>query len=165
LSFVGVDGCRAGWFSINLVRSGGWEAGVGLDFHQVWNRWQQADTILVDIPIGLRESGQQERLCDRDARRILWALNGGESMQHNKKTEDGFKERLRLLNRYYSGSKAVAESVLSSFARKEVGKDDILDALAAAVTAKLANGSLRSLPEVPERDLTGLPMEMVYYRG
>jgi predicted RNase H-like nuclease len=53
------------------MRSGGWGAGVGQDFHQVWSRWQQADTILVDIPIGLRESGQQERLCDPDARRIL----------------------------------------------------------------------------------------------
>ena len=38
-----------------------------------------------------------------------------------------------------------------------------MDALVAAVTGKLARGALRSLPEVPERDSTGLPMEIVYY--
>jgi predicted RNase H-like nuclease len=45
-----------------------------------------------------------------------------------------------------------------------VGRDDIMDALAAAVTGKLGKGSLQSLPPQPERDATGLPMEIVYYR-
>lgn len=50
---------------------------------------------------------------------------------------------------------------------KKVARDDILDALAAAVTAKLGLGcpdnyQLRTLPECPPRDCKDLRMEMVY---
>jgi len=41
--------------------------------------------------------------------------------------------------------------------------DDIVDALAAAVTGFLSNGDLSTLPEVPEQDERGRPMEMVYF--
>ena len=44
-----------------------------------------------------------------------------------------------------------------------VKADDILDALAAAVTALLGNDHLVSIPDEAETDSCGLPMEMVYY--
>lgn len=84
-------------------------------------------------------------------------------MLHNKRAEDGFRERLRLLERVYPGGNAVLTSALGRFARKDVGRDDILDALVAAVTAILGKRRLRPLPERPERDSTGLPMEIVYH--
>lgn len=238
MSCVGVDGCRAGWFWVCLMQSDGWDVGIEQRFGRVWSKWEGADSILVDIPIGLRESGEQERLCDREARRILgpptsssvfpvpcrlslyakgyrdacrinerqtgrrlsrqswniagkirevddlfqshpqvkgavrevhpevlfWALNGGKPMQHNKRTEHGFNERLRLLALRYPGSETIVSCVLHTFTRKDAGRDDVLDALAAAVTGKLGKGSLQSLPKNPERDSTGLPMEIVYYR-
>lgn len=237
MSFVGVDGCKAGWFWVRLTRSGDWDAHIAQRFDQVWGEWRQAELILVDIPIGLRGSGDQERLCDREARRILgrprsssvfpppcraalsahtyreatrinerhtgrrlnkqtwnitpkirevdnliqsehrarsvireshpevlfFALNEGRGMMHNKRAEDGFSERLRLLERVYPGSNAVVTSALGRFARKDVGRDDILDALVAAVAAMVGEHRLRMLPERPERDSTGLPMEIVYY--
>jgi len=238
LSVVGVDGCRSGWFWVCLIRSGVWRAGIGRNFGQIWRTWHAAESILVDIPIGMRDSGNEERLCDREARKALgarrrssvfpvpcrfslhgdgyrdacrinrrytgrrlskqswniagkirevddllqsharakavvrevhpevlfWALNGGKSMQHNKRTEDGFMERLRLLELRYPDSLAIVTSTLETFARKAVGRDDIVDALVAAVTGKLGKRSLQSLPGHPERDSTGLPMEIVYYR-
>lgn len=236
MSVVGVDGCRSGWFWVCLTRRGKWEAGIDAEFSRVWSRWRQADSILVDIPIGLRDSGNVERLCDREARRILgaprsssvfpapcrpalcagayrdgsrinerhtgrrlsrqswnivgkiremddllrprhparnvvreihpeilfWALHGGEPMRHNKRTEEGYTERIRVLTRHYSDSEEIVACVLSTLPRKDVGKDDVLDALAAAVTARLGARALRSLPEHPERDSAGLPMEIVY---
>lgn len=238
MSVVGVDGCRSGWFCVSLIRSAVWEVGIEANFAQIWSKWHEADAILVDIPIGLRDSGGEERLCDREARKALgrprsssvfpvpcraalyasdydeacrinerytgrrlskqswnisgkiqevddllqsdararavirevhpevlfWALNRGTSMKHNKGTEAGFRERLRLLELRYSGSEAIVTSALNMFARKAVGKDDVLDSLAAAVTGKLGRRSFQSLPDSPERDSTGLPMEIVYHR-
>ena len=54
-----------------------------------------------------------------------------------------------------------------SFPRNRVAKDDILDALAAAVTGWLAGsgrGKLATLPSEPPKDAKGLPMEMVYWQ-
>src|SRR5262249_23282406 len=52
--------------------------------------------------------------------------------------------------------------MLSAYHRKDVARDDILDALVALVTATL---ELRTLPEVAEVDTEGLPMEIVYSPG
>jgi predicted RNase H-like nuclease len=235
---MGVDGCRAGWLWVWLGQSGEWQAGVEQSFHQVWSRSERGDLILVDIPIGLRDSGDLERLCDREARGILgrlrsssvfpvpcrqslhgkgygdacrinerlsgrrlsrqswniaakirevddllqthprarrmvlethpevlfWSLNGGKSMQHNKRTAKGFNERLRLLTRQYPGSQAILAFVMDAFERRQAGRDDVLDAIAAAVAAKQGRRSLRSFPGRPELDSAGLPMRIVYPR-
>ena len=238
MNFVGVDGCRSGWFWVCLTESRAWDANVERDLAHLWARWQRADVILIDIPIGLLESRHGERLCDREARRVLgrprsssvfpvpcrpalyargyaeacrinerhtgrrlsrqtwniagkireaeellrssprarhvvreihpevlfWALNRGRSMVHNKRTEGGFEERLQLLERRYPGSRGIAASALDKFTRKAVRRDDVVDALAAAITGKLGRESLWSFPEHPERDAIGLPMEIVCYR-
>jgi predicted RNase H-like nuclease len=238
LNYIGVDGCSSGWFWVCLTHSPEWEAGVEQNFRQVWIKWREADAILVDIPIGLLDSSDEERLCDREARKALgrprsssvfpvpcrpalyaegyreacdvnerhtgrrlsrqtwniagkirevddllrshppargvvrevhpevlfWALNGGKSMKSNKRTDDGFKERLELLELRYPGSQAIVASALKRFRRMEVGRDDLLDALAAAVTGRLGRGFLRSLPEHPDLDAMGFPMEIVYYK-
>ncbi len=238
LSSMGVDGCRAGWLWVWLGQSGEWQAGIELSFRQVWSKFERVDLILVDIPIGLRDSGDQERVCDLEARRILgrsrnssvfpapcrqslhgkgygdacrinerlsgrrlsrqswniaakirevddllrshprarrmvlethpevlfWSLNGGKPMQHNKRTAKGFTERLRLLTRQYPESRAILARIRDGFERKQAGRDDVLDAIAAAVAAKRGRRFLRSLPGRPELDSAGLPMRIVYPR-
>jgi predicted RNase H-like nuclease len=52
---------------------------------------------------------------------------------------------------------------LSNYLRKEVNKDDILDALCGAITAMMGWKNLSSIPMHHEEDLKGLPMEMVYF--
>ncbi len=52
---------------------------------------------------------------------------------------------------------------LQKFLRKEVARDDIVDALVLAVTAKESGGALRPLPDPPERDKTGLNMAIWYH--
>lgn len=68
--FVGVDGCRGGWVAAAHTADGRLGYEVFSAFETVLTRHHQA-LILVDVPIGLRDSGQGERQCDREARRVL----------------------------------------------------------------------------------------------
>ncbi len=52
---------------------------------------------------------------------------------------------------------------MKSFRARMSREDDILDALAAAVTGLIGGTKLKTLPASPERDAQGLPMEMVYF--
>ncbi len=91
----------------------------------------------------------------------LWALNGKRAMEYNKKKKAGLEERLGVLSKHYRDARDIYNAALNEFLRKEVARDDIVDAMAAAVTACCPD-NLRTLPAVPERDDKGLPMEMVY---
>ena len=97
----------------------------------------------------------------------LWALNQRQPMEHYKKTTEGFAERLDFLTRLYPQSSQVVEAI-QKFTRSQVALDDVVDALCAAITAKLSNGHLMSLgciylTGLVPRDTNYLPMEMVYH--
>lgn len=92
----------------------------------------------------------------------FWALNGKRAMTSSKKSTAGLHERLRLLRSMNVHSDAVVCDALITYPRTEVATDDILDALVAAVTALGDEAGLKSIPEDPETDSMGLPMEMVY---
>jgi predicted RNase H-like nuclease len=236
---VGVDGCRAGWLAVKLTPQGQWEAAVFPAFAELWDRHRQAALILVDIPIGLKEGGPEERRCDKEARAKLWphgnsvfpaprrptiyyeeespnyrkvtnyqkklcgkglslqthaivpkirqvdalllkekkarknvrevhpeicfwAFNGGKTLTNRKKLAEGFRERVELLKWFYPLAENLINAALAKFKRKDVARDDILDALAAAVTALLGQGNFNTIPEQRETDAHGLPMEIVY---
>jgi predicted RNase H-like nuclease len=232
--YIGVDAAKGKWLAIKLSDDGTWEVRLFDTIKEIWDRFSYAESILIDMPIGLREGGSEGRLCDNIARGLLgprrssvfsvpcratleaknyeeakkisiaktgksitiqswsiipkireideflngnasakvkireihpevcfWALNGGKPMELNKK-KGGFDERRRVLRRLFRHTDKVillAKSELIGI----VADDDILDALVAAVTAYFGNGRLKALPERPEIDSRGLPMEMVYY--
>lgn len=91
----------------------------------------------------------------------FWALNNHRATTHRKKDRSGFNERLHLLSRAFPPTPEIVAHAIQRFKRKEVSRDDILDALVAVVTA-LQQGQLISIPSPAQRDATGLPMEMVY---
>ena len=93
----------------------------------------------------------------------FWALNGATAMRHNKKTPQGRMERMALLRRYFPAADSVFDAAVTRYRRKQVARDDIVDALVLAVSAKLGAGRYRSLPANPPRDAAGLAMEMVFY--
>lgn len=235
--YIGVDACKAGWFSVVLEEGTDWKVDISSDIFIFWNQYNYAKLILIDIPIGLREKSSIRRLCDQEARGLLrperhnsvftapcraaiyaksyeeakevnknetgrkisrqvwgiipkikqvdqlltsnktarsrireihpevcfWALNGGEPMKYSKKQEEGFLERMEALLSFYPYTKHVVNYALKKYPRKEVAKDDILDALVAAVTASEEIKGLSSIPETAEVDSKGLPMEMLYY--
>lgn len=93
----------------------------------------------------------------------FYGLAGGRPMQYGKKTREGYQERLSVLARYQPGVERDVSQALTYWPRSVVAADDILDALACAVTSKMRS-FWKSLPASPELDSRGLPMEIVYCR-
>jgi predicted RNase H-like nuclease len=93
----------------------------------------------------------------------FWSLNGCRPLHYSKTKENGHLERLKILQSIYPQSETILSQTLSNYLRKEVRKDDILDALGAAITAKIGRENLSFIPNPPEPDAEGLPMEMVYF--
>ncbi len=233
-SAVGVDGCRGGWFAVEIKRDGTWTIGIFADIRDIWRRqFQISGPILIDIPIGLSDNGS--RTCDLMARKVLkkrassvfpapcrkalraesyreacninhrqtakklsvqtwnisarirevddflavvprargrireshpeiclWALAGARPMNFNKKTPEGFRERKRILKKHFRQCEDIVKSAETSFKRKDLTKDDIIDALALAVTGLSPPETLVSFPPAPPRDSKQLRMEIVY---
>jgi predicted RNase H-like nuclease len=87
----------------------------------------------------------------------------GFPMRYPKKSPDGFSERMKVLRSICLASDKIADSALSKYRRKEVAKDDILDALVAAVTAKMGQRyGFQYVPGEPEKDSEGLNIQMVF---
>ncbi|HTS10413.1 MAG TPA: DUF429 domain-containing protein [Candidatus Eisenbacteria bacterium] len=92
----------------------------------------------------------------------FWALAGFKPMRHRKTTNAGRRERLDVLERHEPGARALLTRILAERPRKQVKADDVLDALAAFVTAEARVGRLMRLVGEPSNDQAGLPMEMLY---
>jgi predicted RNase H-like nuclease len=75
-AYAGIDGCREGnWFCVELGRDDAWDFRI-LPIDGVGQVAHSAQIVLIDIPIGLLDSGSEERVCDREARRLLAPKRG-----------------------------------------------------------------------------------------
>ncbi|OQW85812.1 MAG: hypothetical protein BWK72_20395 [Rhodoferax ferrireducens] len=93
----------------------------------------------------------------------FWGLNGGSPMRHSKKTKEGVVERLELLESVDPRAGAFYLRVIAETLRKDVQRDDVLDALVGCLTGMAqATGTLTQLSGASKKDGEGLPMEMVY---
>jgi predicted RNase H-like nuclease len=91
----------------------------------------------------------------------FWAWNEGRAIQAGKKTPDGKKARLRLVEAWLSPG--LLDVLRKNHRAQDVGDDDVLDAIAALWTAaRVADGSALTLPAPPPLDAVGLRMEIVY---
>jgi len=239
MKVLGVEGAGGNWLSATTVlegSSGTREVTYSLfeSFEILWENHRNADLILVDVPIGLRNDGEPRR-CDTEARKrtrrgsvfptpsrlaassydegyettkrinervtggkslsrqtynilplihevdsflrehpeargvvreshpevCFWSLNAAETVDSKKQTEEGYTERVEVLEKYYPRAQEVIKSGVSKEDDKKAGvsRDDFVDALALTITAC---GELGTLPENPPTDGQGLPMEMVY---
>jgi len=91
----------------------------------------------------------------------FWAFNGQLSLTHGKKKAAGPEERLSVLSRLFPPAEDCYEEALNTYKRKDVARDDILDAMVGAVTA-MQFPNIKTLPPSPLVDETGLAMEIVY---
>ncbi len=233
MKYIGVDACKKGWFAVSIGTDERFEIGIFETIVDLWNSLQSNALILIDIPIGLPDTGK--RRCDVEARRFLkkraasvfpvpcrqaihaatyqkacrinqkilgvklsvqtwniagkirevddllrtnekarrcvreshpemcfWALAGRRPMVYYKKTDRGYAERLNLLKRVNPASEKIANFAINGFLRKDLARNDILDAIALAISATAGKNALVCIPENPPRDSTGLPMEIVY---
>ena len=118
----------------------------------------------------IREVNELLQGCGK-ARRIVrevhpeicfWALAGEKPMVYSKKKRKGLDERLAVLESVRPSAGEEFEKIREAFPRNKVALDDIVDAMAAVITALADREALRTLPEKPLRDRCNLPMEMVY---
>lgn len=73
--YVGVDRCRAGWLAVCHTTGGFDHAAVFGEVGELWGRYEdEAARVLVNVPIGLRESGETPRPPDPLAREVLGDL-------------------------------------------------------------------------------------------
>jgi predicted RNase H-like nuclease len=91
----------------------------------------------------------------------FWAL-ANRPMLHQKKLAEGFAERIKVLQSYHSATEKIVEHAWQNYRGKGLKKDDILDALVAAITAMVGLSALVSAPDPPESDECGLPMQILY---
>jgi len=233
--YIGVDGCKAGWFLVSLDDKDEFKIDILSDIYALWDTYSCSSSILIDIPIGLPGGNITNRKCDLGARKILGLKKGscvfpapcrpavyaknyrkannlnrkiigkglsyqvwniipkiretdvlvtgdsnarkvireshpeicfwsmaGKVMTYSKKTTGGIRERLKILKSVYSKSEEIFNYALEKYKRKYLGRDDILDAISLAVTAKEGVWYLISIPQDPQFDLKGIQMEIVY---
>ena len=96
----------------------------------------------------------------------FWALNNRHPMKSKKQEPEGIEDRLCVLEPKWMEPRAreILKVARAKFIESCVADDDILDALAAAVTARRGwPDQLKTLPKNPQPDGKGLTMEMVYW--
>jgi predicted RNase H-like nuclease len=119
---------------------------------QTWNlmdKIREVDEVLANRPDArqtVRESHPE--VC-------FAALAGGRPMCHYKKTDSGFEERVEILCACWSDSRRLLAETMDSLSRVEAARDDLVDALALAITASLDDGELETLPTDPDHDEAG----------
>jgi predicted RNase H-like nuclease len=87
----------------------------------------------------------------------------GKAMKHNKRKIMGQAERIGVLEPLYAQTGEIIEFAISSFKKKDVAPDDIIDALCLAVTGLIGlERGFATIPQVPEKDSHGLDMQMIY---
>ena len=122
--------------------------------------WGIAPKIL-EVDDYLRGSQRaREMLFEAHPEVVFRGLAGG-PMSANKKTRDGFIERMTILKIYESDAETWIASAFLAHGGFEAVRDDVVDAYALALCAKHP-ARWRSLPEEPPLDPKGLPMRMVY---
>ena len=103
------------------------------------------------------EPSEQQRIIEVHPEVCFWALNGHAPLAHYKKTHEGEYERLELLSSVYDETPSFDDLPAGA------GRDDLIDACAAAWTAaRRARGEAQTLPDEPPVDSHGLRMEIVY---
>jgi len=127
---------------------------------QAWNiipKIRDVDSFLIENEI------YREKVTEVAPEICFQALTGF-PMEYSKKSIYGFLERIKALRDFCKSTDEIVKAAISKYRRKEVAKDDILDALAAAITAKFGSEEgFEYVPGKPETDIKGLKIQMVYY--
>lgn len=106
--------------------------------------------------------GLQARIRETHPELCFRWLNRGRVVENPKKSPAGQRVRRELLRGWTTDLDAALKQARQTLRGRGVDLDDLLDALAAAVMARLVvEGKAGSVPLAPERDACGLRMEIV----
>jgi len=95
---------------------------------------------------------------------LVFAGLAGGPMSFPKKTRDGFTERMTILSILHPDAETLVASAFLAHGGFDASRDDVVDAFVLALAASRAK-ELASLPEKPEVDPHGLPMQICFVAG
>ena len=100
---------------------------------------------------------------------VCFAAFAGEALEYSKTSAVGFGERLSALDNVVENPGETFREISQDFEERdgdidvtEIDADDVLDAMALAITACADENERQTLPEEPPVDERELPMQMVY---
>jgi predicted RNase H-like nuclease len=94
----------------------------------------------------------------------FFMLNAGQPVLSKKKDSLGLEERLELLKSTLEFAETVYQEAITRFKRKQLAKDDIVDALMCLAISMASEASRKTIPEIPEYDDSGIEMA-IHYRA
>jgi predicted RNase H-like nuclease len=132
--------------------------------NQAWStvpRIREVDEFLDMYP------SARDRLVETRPALCLYALNGRRVPADSKRTPEGVRRRTALLADEAPVAGDICETAVEryttpSYAPSVGAASDIVDAVAAAVTARRGPDGWSTLPETPPTDERGLPMRIVH---
>jgi len=126
---------------------------------QAWNivpKIQMVDELLLD------NKELREKVLESHPELLFQQFNGGMIYQ-KKNIKKGIKHRLELISREEKIAEDFFRDIKEEYRRNEVEEDDIVDAMALALSAKLSEEKgLKTLPENPEKDSEG-QLKAIHY--
>lgn len=127
---------------------------------QAWNitpKIKAVDQLLQD------NDSYRNRVFESHPELIFQNLNGGNPILQKKETKKGLRHRLDLLSEENSLAAGFFRDIKEEYRRNQVEEDDIADAIALAWVANQSQEKpVKTLPEDPPKDSTGLPMAIHY---
>lgn len=105
----------------------------------------------------------REKVFESHPEFLFQKLNGGNSILQKKETKKGLRHRLGLLKKQSKYADDFFRDIKEDYRRNQVEEDDIVDAMALALFAlRSVDEPIKTLPEDPPKDSTGLPMAIHY---
>lgn len=104
----------------------------------------------------------KNRLLESHPEFCFLKLSGDTTCLGDKKTEEGQRRRIEILEEYYPGASCVVDRFLEEVPGRKKA-DDVIDALCLAVMGReIARRGKKTVPENPGQDCRGILMQMVY---
>ncbi len=105
----------------------------------------------------------REKVFESHPELLFQILNGGSSILQKKATKKGLRHRLGLLKNESRFADDFFRDIKEEYRRNQVDEDDIVDAMALALFAgRSVDEEMKTLPEDPPEDETGLKMAIHY---
>ena len=104
------------------------QKGISKQSWFICSKIKELDKLLIQNP------QLQARIRESHPEVAFHYLNAKVSMQFNKKKDEGQQELLNLLSKFSQNIDAIYNTSIQKFKRKDVAKDDMIDALCLAVT-------------------------------
>ena len=110
-----------------------------------------------------QEKELREKIFESHPELLFRILNGNNSILQKKATKKGLRHRLGLLKEKSKFADDFFRDIKEEYRRNQVDEDDIVDAMALALFAGYSvDEEIKTLPDDPPEDTTGLPMAIHY---